>query len=448
VTDIVTLASLSGAELWVGWRQEKRDGRLTKIPYDAIRGAWASSDDPTTWSTREEAEFWAMRERGDGVGIMFAEIEDDAFLAGVDLDSCRSRVSEEIEPWAQEVVSRFATYTEVSPSGTGLKLFFRIATADRAAVDALFGGQNGRLFKRGGGGDHPPAIEIHKGRRYFTVTDDSVGLDDNLLLVCLDDLRWLLAEAGPKLAGEAKGESKSNGKDESRSARAFRKGAALKAAGASYEEMRDALLADADPEIAEWAATKGRGGGEREMRRVYDKAGDDEPPVRLEDFVAFMQSLDYVFMPAGDFWPASRVNARLPRVKLFDKNRRPIVDEKSGEQVEALPSAWLAKYAPVEQMTWSPGLPQLVRHRLIADGGWIDRKNVTVLNLYRPPRAQLGDATKAEPWIAQVRRIYPAEADHIIAFLAHRVQRPHEKINHGLLLGGRQGIGKVRCWNL
>jgi hypothetical protein len=441
VTDIVTLASLSGAELWVGWRQERRGDQLTKIPYDAVRGARAASDDPTTWSTREQAKWWSAKEHGDGVGIMFTAIGTDAFLAGIDLDTCRDPLSGEIEAWAQEIFDRFVTYTEVSPSGTGLKLFFRIATTDRAAIDALFGGQNGRLFKRGGG-DHPPAIEIHKGRRYFTVTDDSVGLDDNLRLVSVDILRWLITEVGPKFAGEAKGESKSNGKDESRSAKAFRKGAALKDAGATYEEMRDALLADADPEIAAWARSKGCANDEREMHRIYDNAGDDGSAVRLEDFVAYMQSHDYVFMPAGDFWPASRVNARLPPVMLFGKNGLPLLDLKTGIQKQMAASEWLAKHAPIEQMTWCPGLPQLVRHRLISDGGWIDRKNVTVLNLYRPPRAQLGDATKAEPWIAHVRSIYPSEADHIVAFLAHRVQRPGEKINHGLVLGGRQGIGK------
>jgi Family of unknown function (DUF5906) len=440
VTDIVTLASLAGVQLWVGWRHEKRDGRLTKIPYDPIRGACAKSDDPTTWSTREQAEWWNVKEHGNGVGIMFAPIES-ASLAGIDLDACRTLDTGQIEAWAQEIIDRYATYTEVSPSGTGLKLFFRIATADRAAIDALFAGQNGRLFTRSGG-DHPPAIEVHRSRRYFAVTDESVGLDNNLRLVSVDDLRWLITEVGPRFAGEAKGESKSKGQDGSRSAKAFRLGAALKTAGATYEEMRDALLTDADPEIDAWARSKGSANNEREMRRIFDNAGDNEPAVRLEDFVAYMQSHDYVFMPAGDFWPASRVNARLPPVMLFGKNGLPLLDLKTGIQKEVAASDWLAEHAPVEQMTWCPGMPQLIRHRLISDGGWTDRKNVTVLNLYRPPRAQLGDATKAEPWIAHVRRIYPAEADHIIAFLAHRVQRPHEKINHGLLLGGRQGIGK------
>ena len=168
----------------------------------------------------------------------------------------------------------------------------------------------------------------------------------------------------------------------------------------------------------------------------------DDAAVRLEDFVAYMQSLDYIYMPAGDFWPAARVDARLPSVKLFDKSGNPIIDEETGDQKEISASGWLAKHAPVEQMTWAPGLPQLVRDKLIGDGGWIDRKGATVFNLYRPPMIMLGDPSNAGPWLDHVRRIYPDEMDHIIAFLAHRVQRPQEKINHGLVLGGLQGIGK------
>ena len=39
--------------------------------------------------------------------------------------------------------------------------------------------------------------------------------------------------------------------------------------------MRDALLSHEDPEIAEWARTKGLANGERELRRIFDKAGDN-----------------------------------------------------------------------------------------------------------------------------------------------------------------------------
>ena len=168
----------------------------------------------------------------------------------------------------------------------------------------------------------------------------------------------------------------------------------------------------------------------------------DEAAVQLGDFRAYMQSHDYIYTPGGDFWPKARVDARLPPVKLFDKNGNPIIDQRTGDQKKMLASRWLAKYAPVEQMTWAPGLPQLVPDKLIGDGGWIDRKGATVFNLYRPPLIVLGDPSKAGPWLDHVRRIYPAEADHIIAFLAHRLQRPEQKINHGLVLGGLQGIGK------
>ena len=37
--------------------------------------------------------------------------------------------------------------------------------------------------------------------------------------------------------------------------------------------------------------------------------------VSLADFVAYIQTHDCVFKPAGDFWPAARVDARVPPVK-------------------------------------------------------------------------------------------------------------------------------------
>jgi hypothetical protein len=295
----------------------------------------------------------------------------------------------------------------------------------------------GKHSFKNGGGDHPPGIEIYCERRYFTVTENNCGPTDDLRCVGLHDLQWLIREVGPKFAGK-----NGNGRDDTRSAKAWRAGAALKASGASYAQMRVGLLEHEDPDIAEWARTKGLANGEREMHRIYDKAGGVGAAVRLEDFVAYMQSHDYVYMPAGDFWPAARVDARLPLVPLFERNGTPIIDEKTGAQKEMRASAWLAKHAPVEQIIWAPGLPELVRDKLIGDGGWIDRKGVTVLNLYRPPTIALGDATKAGPWLAHLRKIYPDEAGHIIPWLAHRVQRPGEKINHGIVLGGLQGIGK------
>ena len=168
----------------------------------------------------------------------------------------------------------------------------------------------------------------------------------------------------------------------------------------------------------------------------------DDSGVQLKHFVAYMQSHDYVYLPAGDFWPAARVDARLPWMQLLNAKGQPALDKNTGLPKMIKPSAWLAKNAPVEQMTWAPGLPQLIRDRLVSDGGWVERAGVTVLNLYRPPRPLHGDPAEAGPWIEHARQIYPDEADHIIKWLAHRVQRPYEKINHGLVLGGPPGIGK------
>jgi putative DNA primase/helicase len=187
-----------------------------------------------------------------------------------DLDTCRDPTAETFQDWAEEVINRFATYTEVSPSGTGAKLFFIHASADTPAIERLFAGNTGKQFKNGGG-EHCPAIEIYRTGRYFTVTDESIGPTDILRQVSLADLEWLVLEAGPKFAHKESQKSGSSGNDQSRSGKAFRKGATLKAAGYSYEAMRSALLTDEDLEIAEWARTIAN--GERELHRIYENAG-------------------------------------------------------------------------------------------------------------------------------------------------------------------------------
>jgi hypothetical protein len=176
---------------------------------------------------------------------------------------------------------------------------------------------------------------------------------------------------------------------------------------------------------------------EQEFKPNHSPPGSekDDGGVRLKDFVAYMQSHDYVYLPAGDFWPAARVNAQVPPVSITNAK---------GKKKTISASAWLASNAAIEQMTWIPGLPQIIRDKLVSDGGWIDRPGVTVLNLYRPSQPLQGDPDKAEPWLDHINMIYPDEGAHIIKWLAHRVQRPQEKINHGLVLGGVPGIGKAR----
>jgi hypothetical protein len=163
--------------------------------------------------------------------------------------------------------------------------------------------------------------------------------------------------------------------------------------------------------------------------------------VTVDNFYAYMPLHKYMFAPARDLWPANSVNARIPPIVLLDANGQPQLDEK-GEPKKLAANVWLDQNKPVEQMTWAPGLPLLVQDRLISEGGWIVRVGVACFNLYRPPTIVPGDADQAGRWLDHVCKVYPDDAEHIINCLAHRVQRPEDKINHALVLGGKQGIGK------
>ena len=178
--------------------------------------------------------------------------------------------------------------------------------------------------------------------------------------------------------------------------------------------------------------------------------------VTLDDFRAYMPTHSYIFEPSREMWPAGSVNSRIPPVPVCGADGKPALDDK-GKQKMMPASAWLDQNRAVEQMTWAPGLPMLIRDRLISDGGWIEREGLTCFNLHCPPTLVLGSAAKAKPWLDHIRKVFGADADHIIKWLAHRVQHPQEKINHALVLGGAQGIGKdtllepVKCavgsWN-
>jgi hypothetical protein len=167
----------------------------------------------------------------------------------------------------------------------------------------------------------------------------------------------------------------------------------------------------------------------------------DPGGLQLDDFYAYMPSHSYIFIPSREMWPASSVNSRLSHVPLLHKDGTQAKD-KDGNPKFIRPSNWLDTHRPVEMMTWAPGMPVTIVDRLISEGGWVERKGVTTFNLYRPPSITLGDASKATPWIDLVRKVYPNDAEEIFNFFAHRRQKPEQKINHALLLGGDPGIGK------
>src|SRR5262249_15112840 len=129
--------------------------------------------------------------------------------------------------------------------------------------------------------------------------------------------------------------------------------------------------------------------------------------VSLKDFFAYMPMHSYIYAPARDMWPASSVNARVPPITMVNSRGNPILDDEGNQKIMKA-STCLDRKRPVEQMTWAPGEPMLVRNRLISEGGWIERKGVTVFNLYRPPTLvpRAGDVT---PWLELVHKVFPTE---------------------------------------
>jgi len=110
---------LTELDQWLVWRRE----RETKVPYSTT-GRRASSTDPSTWCSYGEAlEVWRRHpQRWAGIGFVFHE--SDPFV-GLDLDASLDDHANP-KPWARGVVERFAdTYCEISPSGSGLKIWCR-----------------------------------------------------------------------------------------------------------------------------------------------------------------------------------------------------------------------------------------------------------------------------------------------------------------------------------
>ena len=96
------------------WQYELRDGDKTKVPYTPGTTRRANVKIPTTFTAFEAA---ASATGYEGIGIRV-----HGRIVGIDLDHCI--VEGKLLPWAQEIVDRFgATYIEVSPSGTGIRIF-------------------------------------------------------------------------------------------------------------------------------------------------------------------------------------------------------------------------------------------------------------------------------------------------------------------------------------
>jgi putative DNA primase/helicase len=131
------------------------NGKRTKVPVNARTGRLAKANDPATWSTYQQAS----RAERDGKarkvygGVGFVPIAGGN-ITFIDLDHCRDAKTGEIEPWALAELERFDSYSEVSPTGTGLRIWIF------ATLPAALGKDGG---KRGN-------YEAYSARHFGTVT--------------------------------------------------------------------------------------------------------------------------------------------------------------------------------------------------------------------------------------------------------------------------------------
>ena len=127
-------AELKDFPQWVLWSNESRNDKQTKVPYN-VNGTRASVTNPMSWSSFEEAlaayedalaDHQTNPDRYGGEcrysGIGFVLTRDDPFV-GVDLDHCVT--DGVIEDSAQSIVDRLDSYSEVTPSGEGLRIFIK-----------------------------------------------------------------------------------------------------------------------------------------------------------------------------------------------------------------------------------------------------------------------------------------------------------------------------------
>jgi len=105
---------------WVYWKAEVKYGKEkpTKIPY-LNKTTHAKINDPTTWQEMGKIENW--QEIG-MTGIGFVLSDNDPYTI-IDLDKCI--IDGQWNEFAKKTVKAFDSYTELSPSGTGLHIIVK-----------------------------------------------------------------------------------------------------------------------------------------------------------------------------------------------------------------------------------------------------------------------------------------------------------------------------------
>jgi hypothetical protein len=166
-------AELREGRRFVLWRYELRDGDWTKPPRQPS-GHFADTTDPATWSTFAEVEA-AYRAGGwDGIGRIHLP-EDN--VTGADGDHCRDPATGAITGKAAAAVLSLDTYTEVSPSGHGVRAFCHGRKPGRRSKAGHFELYDGLTEKGKAGGRYLTLTGHHLAGTPTTVNDRQTAVD-------------------------------------------------------------------------------------------------------------------------------------------------------------------------------------------------------------------------------------------------------------------------------
>ena len=145
------LIELQFSVQWVCYRLEDQGReKPAKVPYNPITGRKANVNNPSTWCSFEEA--LEKMNQYDGLGFVFSKHDP---YCGIDLDFCIEGGI--ILPWAKEIIKYFNSYTEYSPSGTGVHIIIKAKKKSKRC----------RKFK----------IEVYDLGRFFAMTGNIVKND-------------------------------------------------------------------------------------------------------------------------------------------------------------------------------------------------------------------------------------------------------------------------------
>ena len=161
---------LSPHRHWLVYKKEtvtkgKNKGKITKVPYKT-NGYKGSPTSPKSWTTYDKARAAVEAGRFDGIG--YALTADEGYIC-IDLDHCVNPETGEIDQWAMEILDIVeeagGTYSEASPSGTGIHLWGRGGLPKNKGINQPM--KNGHK------------IEMYNHGHYMTVTGEP--LDDATL---------------------------------------------------------------------------------------------------------------------------------------------------------------------------------------------------------------------------------------------------------------------------